>query len=172
MMDRARERVAPHEALDLGGKPEIGGTEARQCLIKIDEAGDIRLHAEGTRHVELTTLGFRTAGQFIDKQLVGVHSFCQTQRGLIAGLFLGFSAQFIHPLLGGIVGVGLAALPVTCLVVAWGLVDYAPWARTYAIIVSAIWLLDFPLGTVLSIYTLWVLLPESSESEYRQLAMQ
>jgi hypothetical protein len=38
--------------------------------------------------------------------------------------------------------------------------------------VSAIWLLDFPLGTVLSIYTLWVLLPESSESEYRQLAMQ
>src|ERR1039458_7424178 len=91
--------------------------------------------------------------------------FCQTQRGLIAGLFLGFSAQFIHPLLGGIVGVGLAALPVTCLVVAWGLVDYAPWACTYAIIVSAIWLLDFPLGTALSIYTLWVLLPESSESE-------
>jgi hypothetical protein len=57
-------------------------------------------------------------------------------------------------------------------VVAWGLVDHARWAPTYAIIVSAIWLLDFPLGTVLSIYTLWVLLPESSESEYRQLAMQ
>jgi hypothetical protein len=52
-MERKRERVAPrsgsaffrgdaaaHEALDLGGEPEIGGTEARQCPIKIDEAGD------------------------------------------------------------------------------------------------------------------------------------
>jgi hypothetical protein len=35
-----------------------------------------------------------------------------------------------------------------------------------------IWLLDFPLGTALSIYTLWVLLPETSEAEYRELAMQ
>ena len=59
---------------------------------------------------------------------------------------------------------------VACLVVAWGLLDHARWARTYTIIVSAIWLLDFPLGTALSIYTLWVLLPESSAAEYRELA--
>jgi hypothetical protein len=61
---------------------------------------------------------------------------------------------------------------VACLVVAWSLLDHARWARTYTIIVSAIWLLDFPLGTALSIYTLWVLLPESSAAEYRELAMQ
>jgi hypothetical protein len=60
---------------------------------------------------------------------------------------------------------------VACLVVAWGLLDRKPWARTYTIIVSAIWLLSFPLGTALSIYTLWVLLPETSENEYRELAM-
>jgi hypothetical protein len=64
------------------------------------------------------------------------------------------------------------AWTVACLVVAWSLVERAAWARTYTVVVSAIWLLDFPLGTALSIYTLWVLLPESSESEYRQLAMQ
>jgi len=64
-----------------------------------------------------------------------------------------------------------SAWTVACLVVAWGLLDRARWARTYTIVVSAIWLLDFPLGTALSIYTLWVLLPESSEAEYRQLAM-
>jgi hypothetical protein len=66
----------------------------------------------------------------------------------------------------------MTAWPVACLVVAWGLLERAPWARTYTIVVSAIWLLDFPLGTALSIYTLWVLLPESSENEYRELAMQ
>jgi hypothetical protein len=60
---------------------------------------------------------------------------------------------------------------VACLVVAWSLLERARWARTYAIVVSAIWLLDFPLGTALGIYTLWVLLPESSEAEYRELAM-
>jgi len=87
-----------------------------------------------------------------------------------AGSFL----QFQSPLSGA----GWAFLLVTtawtaaCLVVTWGLLDRAPWARTYTIIVSPIWLLDFPLGTALSIYTLWVLLPESSEAEYRQLAMQ
>ena len=82
--------------------------------------------------------------------------------------------QFQSPLTGA----GWAFLLVTsawtvaCLVVAWGLLDRARWARTYTIVVSAIWLLDFPLGTVLSVYTLWVLLPGSSESEYRELAMQ
>jgi hypothetical protein len=60
---------------------------------------------------------------------------------------------------------------VACLVVAWGLLGRRRWARTYTVIVSAIWLLSFPLGTALSIYTLWVLLPESSENEYRELAM-
>ena len=65
-----------------------------------------------------------------------------------------------------------SAWTVACLVVAWGLLDRAPWARIYTIVVSVIWLLDFPLGTALSVYTLWVLLPETSEAEYRELAMQ
>jgi hypothetical protein len=65
-----------------------------------------------------------------------------------------------------------SAWTVACLVVAWGLLERARWARTYTIVVSTIWLLDFPLGTALSVYTLWVLLPETSEAEYRELAMR
>lgn len=102
---------------------------------------------------------------------------------LIPGLFLrsfsrwGFPAElpmdarhFLHPLLNGIgwlllLGAGL------CFVAAWGLLDRAPWARGYTIIVGAISLVEFPFGTALGIYTLWVLLPESSDIEYRQLAM-
>ncbi|HXM42895.1 MAG TPA: hypothetical protein VN924_16700 [Bryobacteraceae bacterium] len=103
---------------------------------------------------------------------------------MIPGLFLWFpvgmlplgAVGFTH-LERPLSGVGWAFLLVTttwtvaCLVVAWGLLERKPWARIYTIVVSAIWLLDFPLGTALSIYTLWVLLPESSEAEYRRLAM-
>jgi hypothetical protein len=64
------------------------------------------------------------------------------------------------------------AWTVACLMVARGLMERKRWARMYAIVVGAISLLSYPLGTALGVYTLWVLLPESSENEYRELAMQ
>jgi len=45
-----------------------------------------------------------------------------------------------------------------------------PWARTLAIIVAVIALLNPILGTVLGIYTLWVLLPADAEAEWRRTA--
>jgi hypothetical protein len=77
---------------------------------------------------------------------------------------------FLHPLLGGIAWVmmfGAAA----CFIAAWGLLERAPWARIFTIIIAAISLVEVPFGTVLGIYSLWVLLPESSEAEYRAMAM-
>jgi hypothetical protein len=67
---------------------------------------------------------------------------------------------------------GMVAWTIGCLIVALGLLNTSLWARTFAIVMSAIALLDFPVGTALGIYTLWVLLPEASEDEYRQRAMQ
>ena len=64
------------------------------------------------------------------------------------------------------------AWTVACLVVAWGLLERAPWARSYTIVMGAIWLLNFPVGTLLGIYTLWVLLPAESAAEHRRLTMQ
>lgn len=93
-----------------------------------------------------------------------------------AGMALGPGSllQFQSPLTGAgwVFLLVTSAWTVACLVVAWGLLDRAPWARIYTIVVSTIWLLDFPLGTALSVYTLWVLLPETSEAEYRELAMR
>ena len=60
--------------------------------------------------------------------------------------------------------VGAAA----CFVAAWGLLERAPWARIFAIVLGAISLVELPFGTALGIYSLWVLLPESSETEYRE----
>src|SRR5438552_6134581 len=46
----------------------------------------------------------------------------------------------------------------------------APWARFLGLALGFLALLRFPLGTALGIYTLWVLLPETSDSEYERLA--
>ena len=59
-----------------------------------------------------------------------------------------------------------------CIAAAYGLLERLPWARLFTIILGAISLVEVPLGTALGIYTLWVLLPESSDVEYRQLAAQ
>jgi hypothetical protein len=52
------------------------------------------------------------------------------------------------------------------LLLAWGLFERQPWARVLGIVVGFLALLRFPFGTALGIYTLWVLLPESSAREY------
>jgi hypothetical protein len=52
----------------------------------------------------------------------------------------------------------------------WGLLQRQEWARTLALVVGFVALLNVPIGTVLGIYTLWVLLPAQSDEEYKVLA--
>jgi hypothetical protein len=52
----------------------------------------------------------------------------------------------------------------------WGLLQRENWARTVALVVGFVALLNVPLGTALGIYTLWVLLPAQSDEEYKALA--
>jgi len=50
----------------------------------------------------------------------------------------------------------------------WGLLRLVPWARMLTIVLSFLALFNFPLGTALGIYSLWVLLSAQSEREYQQ----
>jgi len=52
------------------------------------------------------------------------------------------------------------------LLLAWGLYQRQPWARVLGIVVGVLALIRIPFGTALGIYTLWVLLPESSGREF------
>jgi hypothetical protein len=70
-------------------------------------------------------------------------------------------------LLGGIF---LAAFGLIHLLLAWSLFQREPWARILGLVIGFLALLRFPLGTALGIYTLWVLLPESSGREYDAMA--
>jgi hypothetical protein len=57
------------------------------------------------------------------------------------------------------------------LLAGWGLLQKEEWARTAALVVGFVALLNVPVGTGLGIYTLWVLLPARSDEEYRGLAL-
>ena len=75
-------------------------------------------------------------------------------------------------LLGGLLSAGafMLVFGAAYLLLAWGLLERQPWARMLGIVLAFLALLRFPLGTALGIYTLWVLLPESSQREYDVLA--
>jgi hypothetical protein len=58
--------------------------------------------------------------------------------------------------------IAITALP--GLITGWGLLSYQPWARILNIVLSALDLFNFPLGTALGVYSLWVMLnPETVE---------
>jgi hypothetical protein len=75
------------------------------------------------------------------------------------------------PFLGGLfsLSIVLAFFGVLHLVLAWGLFEREPWARVLGLVLGFLALVPFPLGTALGIYTLWVLLPESSGREYERM---
>ena len=67
-------------------------------------------------------------------------------------------------------GIFLAVFGALHLLLAWGLFERQPWARTLGIVLGVLALLHVPFGTALGIYTLWVLAPEQSAREYERLA--
>jgi hypothetical protein len=78
-----------------------------------------------------------------------------------------FHATWLVPLITGIL-VGRAIL---CLVTGVSLLRHTSWARTLAIITAFLALIHPFTGTLLGIYTLWVLLPSASGQEYEQIVV-
>ena len=65
-------------------------------------------------------------------------------------------------LVGGAIAFFLLLLSVPSIVAGIGLLNFKPWSRTLAIVVSAFHLLSIPFGTALGIYGLWVLFSQDS----------
>jgi len=57
----------------------------------------------------------------------------------------------------------IALLSLPGILAGWGLLNYKPWARILAIVLSALNLLSVPIGTVIGAYGLWVLLNTETE---------
>jgi hypothetical protein len=77
--------------------------------------------------------------------------------------------HIVHSILGAAAGFAVV-WALVALLAAWGLLQHEPWGRTMALIAGILSLLRIPFGTALGVYTLWVLLPQSSEEEYRRVA--
>lgn len=93
-----------------------------------------------------------------------------------AASIVGFTAEpsdaaTVIPVLG-IAGTALVAfltiLSLPGLITGWGLLNFKPWARIVGIVLSAVNLINFPFGTVLGIYGLWVLLNKETERLFGQ----
>jgi hypothetical protein len=63
---------------------------------------------------------------------------------------------------------GLFALP--SLITGYGLLQLRPWARIIGIILSAISLINIPIGTIVGAYGLWVLLNKDTERLFSSVA--
>jgi hypothetical protein len=77
-------------------------------------------------------------------------------------------ATWLVPLITGV----LVGRVILCIVTGISLLRRAPWARTLAIVTAFLTLIRPLTGTVLAIYTLWVLLPSASGQEYEQIVVQ
>jgi len=77
------------------------------------------------------------------------------------------STAFLHPLLS-VVGLFVLVKAVGGFFAGWGLLQREPWARVLTLILAFLALIHVPFGTVLGVYTLWVLLPAGAEEEYEK----
>jgi uncharacterized membrane protein len=78
-------------------------------------------------------------------------------------------AAFLYPLLS-VIAVFVLVKSVGCVAAAVGLIERQGWGRTLSLLMACISLINIPLGTALGVYTLWVLMSDHAESEYRRLA--
>ncbi len=69
-----------------------------------------------------------------------------------------------------LIATAVAVLAGLALLVGYSLLTRRPWGRTLAIIVAVLSLLKIPFGTALGVYTLWVLAPADSGTEYDAIA--
>jgi len=87
--------------------------------------------------------------------------------GIIAFAWLGLSADDQEQTATGYIGMFFLILVpflVPGLIGGIGLLRHKPWARILLIILSAIWLLEFPVGTALGAFGLWVLLSRDGQA--------
>jgi hypothetical protein len=99
---------------------------------------------------------------FASSMILGVLATIVGSQGgddaVVGASVLGFTgaAAFVFWLCLGIPGV----------LAGWGLLTLKPWARILAIILSAIRLINIPIGTALGAYGLWVLFQKETEAMF------
>ncbi len=111
------------------------------------------------KHIKLLGTLYIIFGSFF---LVGAIIFYLliTTAGVISGED---TAIFVTGLVGIVISSFLVLVSIPGIIGGIGLLKYKPWAKVLLLIIGIINLINFPLGTLLGIYTIWVLMNSQTE---------
>lgn len=112
----------------------------------------------------VTVLGWLHIGSNILLLLIGAFVFfLLTAIGVISG---DQEATTILGTVGTFIGLFMAVLAIPGMIAGYGLLKRKNWGRVLGIIVGIFSLMNFPLGTAIGIYTLYVLLQEEAPAYF------
>jgi len=152
---------------DQCGAPLPGEARfCRNCGKAVGNVAVIPTESRLSRHLRLLGILWIAAGAL---NLLGAAGAWVAGRIILPPLVSHGVPGFVPTLVTGIAG-AILLKAVACLAAGWGLLEHESWARLLAIVLAIVSLINFPLGTALGIYTLWVLLPSQADEEYRRLA--
>lgn len=91
--------------------------------------------------------------------------------GFLFGIFTGFIPDFpprgiLYFIIMILVGVSIF-LSIPGIIAGIGLINRKEWARVLAIILSAIKIVNIPIGTLIGAYSLWVLISDETVAAFR-----
>jgi hypothetical protein len=119
----------------------------------------MRTHVKVTAWLFLAFGVLLTVGALFSSLLFGGLAFLigrsHEEGAPIGAVAMGFTGAFLV--------VVLLAFSVPSIVCGWGLLKFKRWARLLGIILAAIALLKFPVGTAFGVYALWVFFSKQSE---------
>jgi hypothetical protein len=97
-----------------------------------------------------------------------VSAFLVFGGSILGGLFSGSIMGMLGAGLGGTFAAMLIALlSIPGLVAGYGLLKFRPWARMLTIVLAVFELIRFPFGTILGVYSLWVLLSSDGAAQFQ-----
>lgn len=76
-------------------------------------------------------------------------------------------AGVIQIIMTAVVGI-ILVLSLPGLILGFGLYNFRPWARVLGLVLSDLNLLNLPFGTILALYSFWVLLKPETEQMFRE----
>jgi len=126
---------------------------------------DTHVRVLGILHIVLGGLGVLVGLGFLllfggAASIVGMTAMPQDEKAFLAIPILG--------VIGGAICVLALVVSLPAIIAGIGLLKFRPWARILTLVLSAINLLNVPIGTAIGVYGLWVLLNNETEPLFRQ----
>lgn len=146
---KVQDRGSVADRVEPGGRPAREGSLAQHVKVL------------GVLHIVLGALGL-LAG-FAMLVLAGGIA------GVIGASEPGDEAMIAMPIIGAVGGfifLLAAVLSIPGIIGGVGLLGLRPWARMLTIIISALNIINFPIGTALGVYGLWVLLSRETTAMF------